>query len=41
MIKENLREVEREIELACKKAGRDQSEVTLVAVSKTKPGGEC
>lgn len=37
MIKENLREVEREIELACKKAGRDQSEVTLVAVSKTKP----
>ena len=37
MIKENLSEVEREIELACKKAGRDQSEVTLVAVSKTKP----
>jgi len=37
MIKENLREVEREIELACKKVGRDQSEVTLVAVSKTKP----
>lgn len=37
MLKENLAQVERNIELACKKAGRDRSEVTLIAVSKTKP----
>lgn len=37
MLKENLLEVEEKIQAACKRAGRDRSEVTLVAVSKTKP----
>lgn len=37
MLKENLQEVEENIEAACKRAGRDRSEVTLIAVSKTKP----
>lgn len=37
MIKENLREVEAKIAKACERAGRNQSEVTLIAVSKTKP----
>ncbi len=37
MIKENLELVEKNIVSACKKAGRDRSEVTLIAVSKTKP----
>ncbi|WP_099468132.1 YggS family pyridoxal phosphate-dependent enzyme [Konateibacter massiliensis] len=37
MIKENLEEVEQRICEACKRAGRDRSEVTLIAVSKTKP----
>ncbi len=37
MIKENLEFVEENILRACKKAGRDRSEVTLIAVSKTKP----
>ncbi len=37
MVKENLVHVERKIEEACKRAGRDRSEVTLIAVSKTKP----
>lgn len=37
MLKENLAQVEKNIEAACKKAGRDRSEVILVAVSKTKP----
>ena len=37
MIKENLEFVEKNIAEACKKAGRDRSEVTLIAVSKTKP----
>ena len=37
MICENLKEVEEKIEAACKRAGRDRSEVTLIAVSKTKP----
>lgn len=36
-IKENLAEVERKIQEACQRAGRDRSEVTLIAVSKTKP----
>lgn len=31
MLKENLREVEGRIEAACKRAGRDVSEVTLIA----------
>ena len=37
MIKENLEIVEANIQSACKRAGRDRSEVTLIAVSKTKP----
>ena len=37
MIKENLEYVENRICEACKRAGRDSSEVTLIAVSKTKP----
>lgn len=37
MIKDNLEEVESRICAACKRAGRDRSEVTLIAVSKTKP----
>ncbi|SFQ24437.1 hypothetical protein SAMN04487928_12625 [Butyrivibrio proteoclasticus] len=37
MIKDNLEFVERKICEACEKAGRDRSEVTLIAVSKTKP----
>ncbi|KSV59932.1 YggS family pyridoxal phosphate-dependent enzyme [Acetivibrio ethanolgignens] len=37
MIKEKLAEIEGRIYEACKRAGRDRKEVTLVAVSKTKP----
>ncbi|MGN0352170.1 MAG: YggS family pyridoxal phosphate-dependent enzyme [Roseburia sp.] len=37
MLKENLQKVEENIEAACKKAGRKREEVTLIAVSKTKP----
>lgn len=37
MIKENLAEVEQKICAACKRAGRDRSEVTLITVSKTNP----
>lgn len=37
MITENLQEVEKKICAACERAGRDRSEVTLIAVSKTKP----
>ena len=37
MIKENLSEVEQRICDACRRAGRDRNEVTLIAVSKTKP----
>lgn len=37
MILENLEEVNKRILSACKKAGRDPKEVTLIAVSKTKP----
>ncbi|WP_408070875.1 YggS family pyridoxal phosphate-dependent enzyme [Butyrivibrio sp. JL13D10] len=36
-IKENLLEVEKNIQAACKRAGRNRDEVTLIAVSKTKP----
>ena len=36
-IKENLANVRKNIEDACKKVGRDVSEVTLITVSKTKP----
>ena len=37
MIKENIRAVEQSIEDSCKISGREPSEVTLIAVSKTKP----
>lgn len=37
MIKENIVNVEAKIKAACERAGRDYSEVTLIAVSKTKP----
>ncbi|WP_035765934.1 YggS family pyridoxal phosphate-dependent enzyme [Butyrivibrio sp. NC2002] len=36
-IRENLINVEEKITKACERAGRDRSEVTLIAVSKTKP----
>lgn len=37
MLKNNLAIVEENIKKACEKAGRDRDEVTLIAVSKTKP----
>lgn len=37
MLKENLANVEKNIEQACKNAGRSRDEVALIAVSKTKP----
>ena len=37
MLVENLREVEDRIAAACKRANRKREEVTLIAVSKTKP----
>ena len=37
MVKEQLKEVQARIEAACRRAGRDPEEVTLIAVSKTKP----
>ena len=37
MVKEQLAQVEENIVKACEKAGRSRSEVTLIAVSKTKP----
>lgn len=37
MIKENLEYVEKNIRKACEKAGRKREDVTLIAVSKTKP----
>ena len=36
-ISENLKAVEENIKGACERAGRDRGEVTLIAVSKTKP----
>lgn len=36
-IAENIRQVEKNIDTACKNAGRNREEVTLIAVSKTKP----
>ncbi len=36
-LKEQLKEVQENIALACKRAGRSPKEVTLIAVSKTKP----
>ncbi len=37
MVTENLLAVEENIQRACQRAGRDRKEVTLIAVSKTKP----
>ncbi len=37
VLKENLQDVEKRIQAACDRAGRDRSEVTLISVSKTKP----
>lgn len=37
MLAENLKEVEENIKNACEKSGRKREEVTLMAVSKTKP----
>lgn len=37
MIKEKIDQVENSIKNACERAGRDAKEVTLIAVSKTKP----
>lgn len=37
MLKDNFETVEKNVAAACKRAGRDRSEVTLIAVSKTKP----
>ena len=37
MLKDNLEEVEKNIQEACRRSGRDRRDVTLVAVSKTKP----
>ena len=34
---ENLKKVEANVEAACKKVGRAREDVTLIAVSKTKP----
>lgn len=37
MLRQNLEEVERKVRAACDHSGRKRSEVTLIAVSKTKP----
>lgn len=37
MLKDNLNDVEKRIDDACKRANRPREEVTLIAVSKTKP----
>ena len=37
MLKENLEKVEENIQAACDRAGSKRDEVTLIAVSKTKP----
>ena len=37
MIKENIESVEERIQSACRRAGRDRSEVHLICVTKTKP----
>ena len=37
MIKENMKHVEQVIDKVCEESGRNRSEVTLIAVSKTKP----
>lgn len=37
MVEENIKKVRENMEAACKRAGRDIKDVTLIAVSKTKP----
>ena len=37
MVKDNLIEVEKKVQAACERAGRNRSDVLLIAVSKTKP----
>lgn len=37
MLRENLKSVEEEISKSCEKSGRSREDVTLIAVSKTKP----
>lgn len=37
MIKDNIKKVEEKVETACTNAGRNKEDVTLIAVSKTKP----
>lgn len=37
MIKDNMQAVQARIDMACSKSGRDSKDVTLIAVSKTKP----
>ena len=37
MVKENLRNVEERVAKACLRSGRKREDVTLIAVSKTKP----
>ena len=37
MLEENLREIERKIQEACKRANRAREDIVLIAVSKTKP----
>ena len=37
MLKDNLKNVEECVQAACDRAGRKREEVTLIAVSKTKP----
>lgn len=37
MITENYRNIRKKVDEACRRAGRDPQEVTLIAVSKTKP----
>ncbi|MBR1572631.1 MAG: YggS family pyridoxal phosphate-dependent enzyme [Lachnospiraceae bacterium] len=37
MLQDNLQEIEKRVQAACDRAGRSRDEVTLIAVSKTKP----
>ena len=37
MIKDNIKQVEERIQAACDRSGRKREDVTLIAVSKTKP----
>ena len=39
MLKDNLTNVETNVQAACEKSSRRRSEITLIAVSKTKPVG--